>query len=56
MFKLTQNQREKELLELIPKFADIIKIIIPMFKFQPIQGIKQLDYQDKNFCKVAAFL
>lgn len=33
----------------VSKFADIIKIIIPMFKFHPIQGIKQLDYQD--FCQ-----
>lgn len=33
------------------KFADIIKIIIPIFKVCPIQGIKILDYQD--LCKVA---
>lgn len=75
MFKLTQNKRDKNLLELITKFvnfeniyfqsenafdftvskfADIIKIIIPMFKIHPIQGIKQLDFQD--FCKVAALI
>jgi hypothetical protein len=75
MFKLTQNKRDKELLELIAKFvncgaiysrtenafdftvskfADIFKIIIPLFKNHPIQGIKQLDYQD--FCKVAALI
>jgi len=35
----------------VTKFADIIKIIIPIFKVYPIQGIKNLDYQD--FCKVA---
>lgn len=75
MFKLTQNKRDKELLELVAKFvncgavyshgenafnftvfkfADNLNIIIPMFKTYPIQGIKQLEYQD--FCKVAAFL
>jgi len=38
----------------VTKFADIIKIIIPMFKSHPIQGIKQLDSPD--FCKVAALI
>ena len=38
----------------VSKIADIIKIIIPMFKVYPIQGIKQLDF--KNFCKVAALI
>ena len=38
----------------VTNFANIIKIIIPMFKVHPIQGIKQLDYQD--FCKVAALI
>jgi hypothetical protein len=36
----------------VTNFADIIKIIIPMFKIHPIQGIKKLDYKD--FCKIAA--
>jgi hypothetical protein len=92
MFKLTQNKRDKELLELIAKFmncgavyshgenafdltlwpfadrakavskfSDNKNIIIPMFKTYPIQGIKQLEYQD--FClrlrpqgKVAALI
>ena len=75
MFKLTQNKRDKELLELVAKFmncgavyshgesafdftvskfADNQNIIIPMFKTYPIQGIKQLEYQD--FCKVAALI
>lgn len=35
----------------VTSLTDINKIIIPIFKIQPIQGIKQLDYQD--FCKVA---
>jgi LAGLIDADG endonuclease len=38
----------------VTKFSDLNKIIIPMFKIYPIQGIKQLDYQD--FCKVAALI
>ena len=38
----------------VSKFADIIKKIIPMFKIHPIQGIKQLDFQD--FCKVAVLI
>jgi LAGLIDADG endonuclease len=38
----------------VTNFADIKKIIIPMFKVHPIQGIKQLDYQD--FFKVAALI
>ena len=38
----------------VTNFADIIKIIISMFKVYPIQGIKQLDYKD--FCKVAALM
>lgn len=38
----------------VSNLADIIKIIIPMFKLHPIQGIKQLDFQD--FCKVAALI
>jgi hypothetical protein len=38
----------------VTNFADIIKIIIPIFKIHPIQGIKQLEYQD--FCKVAALI
>lgn len=75
MFKLTQNKRDKELLELVAKFmncgavyshgenafdftvsnfADNQNIIIPMFKTYPIQGIKQLEYQD--LCKVAALI
>lgn len=35
----------------VSNFTDIKKIIIPIFKVHPIQGIKQLDFQD--FCKVA---
>ena len=75
IFKITQNQRDKKLLELIVKFlncgtvyshsknalvftvsslADIIKVIIPIFKLYPIQGIKQLNYED--FCKVALLM
>ena len=75
IFKITQNQRDKKLLELIVKFlncgtvyshsknalvftvsslADIIKVIIPIFKLYPIQGIKQLNYED--FCKVALLI
>lgn len=75
IFKITQNQRDKKLLELIVKIlncgtvyshsknalvftvsnlADIIKIIIPIFKINPIQGIKQLNYED--FCKVALLM
>jgi len=38
----------------VSNFADITKIIIPIFKVHPIQGIKQLDYQD--FCKIAALI
>jgi LAGLIDADG endonuclease len=38
----------------VSNFSDLIKIIIPMFKVYPIQGIKQLDFKD--FCKVAAFI
>ena len=38
----------------ISNFADIINKIIPMFKIHPIQGIKQLDFQD--LCKVAALI
>lgn len=38
----------------VTNFANIIKIIILMFKVNPIQGIKQWDYQD--FCKVAALI
>jgi LAGLIDADG endonuclease len=36
----------------VTNFSNITKIIIPMFKVHPIQGIKQLDY--KCFFKVAA--
>jgi hypothetical protein len=38
----------------VTNFANIIKIIIPMFKVNLIQGIKQLDFQD--FCKVATLM
>jgi hypothetical protein len=38
----------------VHNFADIINIIIPIFKVNSIQGIKQLDYQD--FCKVASLM
>ena len=38
----------------VSNLSDIIKIIIPMFKVYPIQGIKQLDFKD--FCKAAAFI
>jgi hypothetical protein len=38
----------------VSNFGDIINKIIPMFKIHPIQGIKQLDFQD--FCKVAALI
>ena len=38
----------------VSNFANIIKIIIPLFKVHPIQGIKQLNFQD--FCKVAIFI
>lgn len=38
----------------VSKIADLIKIIIPMFKVYPIQGIKQLDFQE--FCKVVALI
>ena len=75
VFKITQNKRDKNLLELIVKIlncgavyshsknalvftvsslADIIKVIIPFFKLYPIQGIKQLNYED--FCKVALLM
>lgn len=35
----------------ISNLADIIKVIIPIFNLYPIQGIKQLNYED--FCKIA---
>lgn len=75
IFKITQNKRDKNLLELIAKFfncgsihshgenafdftvskfSDNLNIIIPMFKIHPIQGIKQLEYQD--FFNVAALI
>jgi hypothetical protein len=38
----------------VANFENIIKIIIPNFKLYPIQGTKQLDFQD--FCKVAALI
>jgi len=38
----------------VANFENIIKIIIPNFKLYPIQGTKQLDYQD--FCKIAALI
>jgi hypothetical protein len=38
----------------VTKLANIIKIIIPMFKEAMIQGVKQLDYQD--FCIVASLM
>nr|YP_010833292.1 LAGLIDADG endonuclease [Agaricus bitorquis]WFG54039.1 LAGLIDADG endonuclease [Agaricus bitorquis] len=39
---------------IVSKFADNLNIIIPIFKNYPIQGIKQLEYQD--FCQVAALI
>ena len=38
----------------VAKFEDINNKIIPFFKAYPIQGIKQLDYQD--FCKIATLI
>jgi len=48
------SQSENAFVFKVTNFADIIKIIIPMFKVHPIQGIKHLDYQD--FCKVAVLI
>ena len=38
----------------VGKFVDINNKIIPLFKALPIQGVKQLDYQD--FCKFATLI
>ena len=38
----------------VGKFVDINNKIIPFFKSYPIQGIKELDYQD--FCEIAILI
>lgn len=38
----------------VSKIEDINKKIIPIFKAHPINGIKQLDYQD--FCNIATLI
>ena len=38
----------------VGKFVDINNKIIPFFKSYPIQGIKELDYQD--FCEIPTLI